>query len=44
MYIIYVYLYYIYYIHMEQDGAARFFQLFSENQVKGKTDKCNKFI
>ena len=34
------YIYIIYIIYMEQDGASRLFQWFSENQVKGNSDKC----
>ena len=44
MYIIYIYIYiYIYIIYnlYLQDGAAKLFKWFSENQTKGKTDMCH---
>ena len=37
-----MYIYIYIYIHHPQDGAARLlFRWFSENQVKGNTDKCH---
>ena len=39
--ILYIYIIYIY-IYMQQDGAAKLFQWFSENQAKGNTNVITK--
>ena len=39
--ILYIYIIYIY-MYMQQDGAAKLFQWFSENQAKGNTNVITK--
>ena len=39
---IYIYIYIsIYHVYMEQNGAAKFFRWFSENQTKGSAGKSH---